>query len=93
MKRKASDPSVEEINSRIRRLLEHAPSDSSAEIEMRKGAEGFQGLLRVSSCQGKFIGGARGRKFAEVIEEIFRQVEAQIDLWRGRREPTLMGKE
>jgi len=80
------EETMREINARIRQLLEFAPSDSTAELEIRKDQHGFQGLLRVFSQQRRFVGGCRHKVFSEMIERVFEEVWTQIEQWKKERE-------
>lgn len=77
--------SMVELNERIRGILDEAPSDASAEFEVRKSRGGYRGLLKINSLQGKFIGGGQAKSFSEVVDTIFAQVRAQLRDWRRRR--------
>ncbi len=73
------------INDRIRSVLEEAPSDSTAELLVRRTRDGYKGLLKVYSQQRKFVGGQTVGKFADLIEQLFSEVHEQIEDWkRGR---------
>lgn len=76
----------QEINERLSRLLDQAPSDATGELEIRKNAKGYQALLKIFSRQGKFIGGSRGSKLTEVVERIFEEVHDQIKAWKRERD-------
>lgn len=80
------EEAMREVNSRIRELLEFAPSDATAELEIQRDRNGFQGLLRVFSQQRRFVGGSRDKDFSELIDRIFEEVWNQISEWKKERE-------
>jgi len=83
------EEAMREINARIRELLEFAPSDATAELEIRRDRHGFQGLLRIFSQQRRFVGGCRHKVFSEMIDHIFEEVWNQISEWKKEREASL----
>jgi predicted ATP-grasp superfamily ATP-dependent carboligase len=77
---------LSEINSRIRSMLDRAPSDASVQLQMRKERDGYMGLLKVQSQQRKFVGAKVDQRFSKVIDDIFSQVRSQIEEWRSGRD-------
>jgi len=73
------------IDEAIRHVLEEAPSDSGAELVVRKSRGGYKGLLTVYSRQGKFIGGYAGEQLMDVVKKIFSEVHEQIVDWKKNR--------
>ena len=88
--RESDTDAMTAINSRIRDVLDHAPSDATAELEIRKDKAGFQGLLKVFSRQRKFIGGNRAKTFSDVIDKVFEEVWSQISDWKSERNAKLI---
>lgn len=76
---------MSEINARLERLLEKAPSDSSANLLLRKTKTGYKALLRVRSAHQKFNGFISGRRLIDVVERVLRDVKTQIDDWKDKR--------
>lgn len=77
---------MQKINAKIRQILEKAPSDATAELEVGRDQDGFHGLLKIVSQQRKFVGGGRGKVFADVIDQIFAEVWKQISSWKKERD-------
>ena len=73
------------INDKIRSVLEEAPSDSAAELTVRRAPGGYKGFLRIHSQQRKFVGGGQAQRFSEVVEQMFREVRGQIKEWKRAR--------
>jgi hypothetical protein len=80
-----ANDSTLELNQRIRAVLEEAPSDATAELQIQKSRGGYKGFLKVYSRQRKFVGGAESRSFADVVEDLFREVRQQIKEWKRDR--------
>jgi hypothetical protein len=74
------------INSHLERVLDKAPSDSTANLLVRKTANGFKAFLRIRSTNRKFKSFISGRRLTEVVEHAIRDVRAQIDAWKETRE-------
>jgi hypothetical protein len=81
----AGDEAMREINMRLQHMLEEAPSDASAKLFIRKVRTGYKGLLKVYSCQRKFVTGAIEGKFTDLIEDLFKDIQLQIQDWKEHR--------
>ncbi len=75
-----------DINSRIEHVLDKAPSDSTANLLLRKTKDGYRAFLKVRSAQGKFAGFIRGRNLIETVDRVVSQVRKQIDDWKEQRQ-------
>jgi hypothetical protein len=82
---KRGSETMGDIDEAIRLVLEEAPSDSGAELVVRRTRGGYKGLLTVYSRQGKFIGGSVGEKLTDVVKKIFAEVHDQIGEWKKHR--------
>ena len=77
---------MSEINSRIERMLDKAPSDSTANLLVRKTKDGYKAFLRIRSANSRFTGFIRGRKLIDVVERVIKDVRGQIDDWKSNRQ-------
>lgn len=77
---------MEEINSRLERVLDKAPSDASADLVLRKTRDGYRAFFKIRSAHKKFGGMIRGRRLLDVVDRVFNQVRGQIDTWKEKRE-------
>ena len=77
---------VTAINSHLEGVLEKAPSDSIANLLVRKTASGFKAFLHIRSSKQKFKSFTRGRRLSDVVELAIRDVRAQIDKWKETRQ-------
>ena len=82
---KRGSEAMGDIDEAIRQVLEEAPSDSGAELVVRKARGGYKGLLTIYSRQGKFVGGSVGEKLTDVVKKIFSEVHEQISDWKKHR--------
>jgi hypothetical protein len=77
---------ISEINYRLERCLDKAPSDSSANLLVKKTGTGYRAFLRIRSqnnrCFKSFIQGSR---LMEVVERVIGDVRGQIDEWKQTR--------
>ena len=76
---------MRDINERMKYLLDQAPSDATAELEVCRGKRGYQGYLKVFSRQRRFVGGCKSGRFVEMIDRVFSEVLEQIDQWKSER--------
>ena len=76
---------MSEINSRLERILDKAPSDSSANLLLRKTKDGYKAFFRVRSAQQRFAGFISGRRLIDVVERVMKDVRGQIDDWKETR--------
>lgn len=75
-----------DINSRIEHVLDKAPSDSTANLLLRKTKDGYRAFFKVRSAQGKFTSFIRGRTLIETVDRVVNQVRKQIDDWKEQRQ-------
>jgi hypothetical protein len=76
---------IQNINRQLQEVLEAAPSDASAELVVQKDTDGYRSLLKIHSLQRRFVTGAHGHLFTEVIEHVLAQVRRQITQWSQER--------
>lgn len=76
---------VQELDRRMKALMEKAPSDATSQLVIRKSKEGYKGLLKITSLQGKFVAGQVHRCFTQMMNELFAEARAQIDQWKRHR--------
>ena len=76
---------MSEINNRIEHVLDRAPSDSSANLLLRKSGDGYRAFFKVRSAQGKFAGFIRGKNLIETVDKVLSKVRTQIDDWKETR--------
>ncbi len=80
---------MSEINSRLVRLLDKAPSDSSANLLLRKTKDGYKAFFRIRSSaafgEKRFAGFISGRRLIDVVEKVMTDVRSQIDEWKLTR--------
>lgn len=76
---------LQEVNERIRELLDLAPSDSSAEILMRKVSDGYKGYVKITSQTRKFVGGSTRDSVTDFLDKAFSDIERQIADWKRHR--------
>lgn len=80
------DPeAIQQINTRVQKMIDEAPSDASVQFVLKKADRGFKGFLRVHSRQTRFARVARGEVLLEVIDRVFRDVSGQIRDWKRTR--------
>lgn len=77
---------MSDINSRIEHVLDKAPSDSTANLLLKKSKDGYRAFFKVRSAQGKFVGFIRGRNLIETVDRVVNQVRKQIDDWKENRQ-------
>lgn len=75
-----------EINYHLERVLDKAPSDSTANLLVRKTKDGFKAFLHIRSANQKFKSFISGRRLMDVVEHTIRDVRSQIDDWKSRRQ-------
>jgi hypothetical protein len=66
-------------------LLEVAPSDSSATSCIRKLKKGYEGFIKITSSQGKFVAKAVAKDPADTVIAMLKQIDDQIKQWRSAR--------
>lgn len=74
-----------EINARFERVLDNAPSDSTANLLLRRTKDGYKAFFRIRSTQSRFTGFISGRRLGDVVERVMNDVRLQIDAWRATR--------
>lgn len=80
------DPAaIRQINARVQKILDEAPSDASIQFDSKKVGEGFKGFLRVQSCQTHFARVVTGAGLLDVVDRVFREVSKQICDWKQTR--------
>jgi hypothetical protein len=79
---------MSEINSRLERMLDKAPSDSTANLLVRKTNDGYKAFLRIRSANSRFTGFIRGAHLIDVVERVIKDVRGQIDNWKISRQLT-----
>ena len=77
-----------EINARLERMLDKAPSDSTANLLVRKTANGYKAFLRVRSSNRGFKSFITGQRLRDVVERVVLEVRSQIDGWKESRQLT-----
>lgn len=77
---------INEINSRLERVLDKAPSDSTANLLVRRTKTGYKAFLRIRSVSRKFKSFVSGRRLMDVVERAIRDVRNQIDDWKENRQ-------
>ena len=76
-----------DINSRLEHMLDKAPSDSSANLLVKKTRDGsYKAFLRIRSANRRFAGFIRGSKAIDVVERVIKDVRGQIDEWKSNRD-------
>lgn len=73
------------INAQLERLLDKAPSDSTANLLLKKTKGGYKAFFRIRSAQNRFKGFISGRRLVDVVERVMRDVKSQIDQWKETR--------
>ncbi len=80
---------MSEINTRLIRLLDKAPSDSSANLLLKKTKDGYKAFFRIRSAvafgEKRFAGFISGRRLIDVVERVMTDVRLQIDDWKLTR--------
>jgi hypothetical protein len=76
---------MSEINSRLERMLDKAPSDSSVNLLVRKTRDGYKAFLKLRSTNTRFTGFIRGNRLIDVVERVIKDVRTQIDDWKLSR--------
>lgn len=79
---------INEMNERLEEIMDRAPSDSSAELHVRKSESGYKGTLKVNSQQRRFVGGGSGPDIMDVFEKVVDEVQDQISEWSKGRNVT-----
>jgi hypothetical protein len=77
---------MSEINSRLERVLDKAPSDSTANLLVRKTKDGYRAFLKIRSANQRFAGSMSGRRLIDVVERVIKDVRGQIDDWKQHRQ-------
>ncbi len=76
---------MSEINARLERVLDKAPSDSTANLLLKKTSDGYKAFFKLRSTQSQFSGFIKGACLVDVVERVFREVRLQIDDWKETR--------
>lgn len=76
---------MSDINHRIEHVLDRAPSDSTANLLLRKSKDGYRAFFKIRSAQGKFVGFIRGKNLIETVDKVLSQVRGQIENWKETR--------
>lgn len=78
---------MSEINSRLERMLDKAPSDSTANLLVRRTRDGgYKAFLRIRSVNQRFKAFISGKQLRDVVERVIKDVRGQIDEWKENRE-------
>lgn len=77
---------MSEINTRLERMLDKAPSDSTVNLLVRKTKDGYKAFLRIRSANRRFAGFIRGRGLIDTVERVIKDVRTQIDDWKSNRQ-------
>lgn len=73
------------INSRLELMLDKAPSDSSANLLVRKTKDGYKAFLRIRSVNSRFASFIFGAGLIDVVEKVILDVRSQIERWKQTR--------
>lgn len=76
---------IHEINAKLERVLDKAPSDSTANLLVRKTKDGYKAFLRIRSTNQRFKSFMSGRRLRDVVERAIKDVRHQIDDWKNTR--------
>ncbi|MCM2280960.1 MAG: hypothetical protein NDI61_03840 [Bdellovibrionaceae bacterium] len=74
-----------EDRSRIRWLMEAAPSDASAEFFVKKSETGFKAILKIQSRELRIVAGGTAPTLEQVIDQIDHDTTQQLSQWRKSR--------
>ena len=75
-----------ELHKRLQGILDQAPSDASAEFQVRRKSGELKGFLKIHARQRRFIGQGTGQTATDLIESIVADVSSQLVEWRGQRD-------
>jgi hypothetical protein len=73
------------LKTKMTELLEVSPSDANGTSKLIKTENGYLGILKIMSSQGKFIAEATSQNLDNVINSLFQLVYNQLKVWRHRR--------
>ena len=76
---------MSDINVRLERVLDKAPSDSTANLLLKKTSDGYKAFFKLRSTQNQFSGFIKGKSLVDVVERVFHEVRQQIDDWKETR--------
>ena len=76
---------TEDLEKELETILDAAPSDACANVTIRRGREGFMGILDIHSEQGQFVAKSWAPSVNEVRNDLVDQINNQLDSWRERR--------
>jgi hypothetical protein len=80
------EPSLRQrFESQLESLLESAPSDANSFLSLKPVRQGYEGMMKIVSSQGRFVAEAVCGNMNDLMGTLARQINDQLREWRGLR--------